>query len=69
MKKNSKQSKNERDYSILEAKIKELEEAAIEAKLTGNSENYDIFQHNLIGHLLDLYAAIGTNSGTRNPNR
>jgi hypothetical protein len=69
MPQSSRQYKNEQRHSILEAKIRELEEAAIEARLTGNSEHYDIFQHNLIIHLLDLYAAIGTDTGTSDTNR
>ena len=62
-------SKREQRHSILEAKIRELEEAAIVAKLTGNADEYDIFQHALIRHVLDLYAAIGTDSGNSKPNR
>ena len=67
--KHSPLSKREQRHSILEAKIRELEEAAIVAKLTGNADEYDIFQHALIRHVLDLYAAIGTDSGNRKPNR
>lgn len=69
MPQSSRQYKNEQRHSILEAKIRELEEAAIEARLTGNAEHYDIFQHNLIIHLLDLYAAIGTDTRTSDTNR
>ena len=65
----SRQYKTEPRHLILEAKIRELEEAAIEARLTGNNEHYDVFQHNLILHLLDLYAAIGTSPRTRDSNR
>lgn len=62
-------SKRELRHSILEAKIRELEEAAIVAKLTGNADEYDIFQHNLIIHVLDLYAAIGTEPRDSTTNR
>ena len=65
----SKSYSNAPRHSILLVKIKELEEAAIEARVMGNKATYDLFQAELIVHVLDLYAAIGTNPGTRKPNR
>ena len=65
----SKSYNNEPRHLILLAKIKELEEAAIEARVMGDRGTYDLFQAELIAHVLDLYAAIGTNPGTRKPNR
>lgn len=67
-KKNCPQSKRERPNLILEAKIRELEEAVIEARLKNDVPAYDLFHRELVLHLLDLYAAIGTNKRTRKPN-
>ena len=67
-KKNFTPSKSERPNSILEAKIRELEEAVIEARLKNDVAAYDLFHRELVLHLLDLYAAIGTNKRTRKPN-
>lgn len=53
---------------ILEAKIRELEEAVIEARVKNDQPAYDLFHRELILHLLDLYASIGTNKRTSKPN-
>ena len=66
--KNYLQSKRERPNLILEAKIRELEEAVIEARLKNDVPAYDLFHRELVLHLLDLYAAIGTDKRTRKPN-
>ena len=68
-KKSFTQSKNARPNLILEAKIRELEEAVVEARLKNDVPAYDLFHRELVLHLLDLYAAIGTNPRTSKPNR
>lgn len=66
-KKNLSRFNSEQRNLILIAKIKELEEAVIQARLKNDQDEYNLFHRELITHLLDLYAAIGSDTRTRKP--